>query len=671
METQHEVSQFFPKPLPNIVVTDEQNNLTIFDRNAGTVQRPCCSHVAKGVAERLCKVCNVGQPMGLLQTKKRERDENEENNHEDGSNIATKMPKTDGGANPHREVTGFNNINVKDSKVTKKCLDSVDMCDKVSTPTDLTTSGTAPQTVDSNADVTVVDALNKIQDPKLGETEKVVKEDGNTRMMKALAKLNEMMEYSNRGCKDLIKSIGDCYWDYPDEREELADLFRERNGAALCVKMINNLSRQGLFKTNGAWFTAYYVYTLCWNFSDVSLALCKSYGENGMIRICLTNVAHQPYQLNLKQKNIMYLVKSSLNILHNMAKEPSIRHYFRQEKAVDKIKYYTQCDAYLKALAMMTLAYIIEEHENHVITDQASNGGDEPDAVRIGKGAIEFIAKLLRDALCSPTGRAEGFSSMELAQGLGHLAVNDSNKTKIDAAGALPLLVEMLKRVEPLEQVAAANALWNLTFDDTVRMKIKDNGDCILALQQLSRTGSDKVKTAANGALWVIGRDDRPPTRRYNSRSGKFIQPHVMISYQWGSQETVLKIATDLKEAGYNVWIDVEYMGGSTLEAMAEAVEHAAVVLVCAAQKYKESPNCRTEAEYTYQLHKDVVPLLMESYYKPDGWLGMLMGVKLYIDFSGVYTYEDQIKKLIKELGERGKKVMSMEEGNLHMARVS
>ena len=30
------------------------------------------------------------------------------------------------------------------------------------------------------------------------------------------------------------------------------------------------------------------------------------------------------------------------------------------------------------------------------------------------------------------------------------------------------------------------------------------------------------------------------------------------------------------------------------LEAMAEAVENAAVVLVCLTQRYKESPNCRT-----------------------------------------------------------------------------
>lgn len=41
------------------------------------------------------------------------------------------------------------------------------------------------------------------------------------------------------------------------------------------------------------------------------------------------------------------------------------------------------------------------------------------------------------------------------------------------------------------------------------------------------------------------------------------------------------------------MWIDVERMGGSTLSAMAEAVENAAVVLICMSEKYKQSPNCR------------------------------------------------------------------------------
>ena len=49
-----------------------------------------------------------------------------------------------------------------------------------------------------------------------------------------------------------------------------------------------------------------------------------------------------------------------------------------------------------------------------------------------------------------------------------------------------------------------------------------------------------------------------------------------------------------LQAEGYHVWIDVEQMGGSTLEAMAEAVENACVVIICVSEKYKLSPNART-----------------------------------------------------------------------------
>jgi len=39
--------------------------------------------------------------------------------------------------------------------------------------------------------------------------------------------------------------------------------------------------------------------------------------------------------------------------------------------------------------------------------------------------------------------------------------------------------------------------------------------------------------------------------------------------------------------------MDVDEMGGSTLQSMAEAVEKAAVVLICFSRKYKDSVSCR------------------------------------------------------------------------------
>jgi len=128
-----------------------------------------------------------------------------------------------------------------------------------------------------------------------------------------------------------------------------------------------------------------------------------------------------------------------------------------------------------------------------------------------------------------------------------------------------------------------------------------------------------------------------------------------MISYQWDAQEVLVEVKNKLQKSGYRVWMDLEQMGGSTLEAMAKAVENAAVVLVCVSQRYKESPNCRSEAEYAYQLRKDIIPLKMQRNYTADGWLGILVGTKLWIDFQSKQIIDSGVGELIKELGGRGK----------------
>ena len=41
---------------------------------------------------------------------------------------------------------------------------------------------------------------------------------------------------------------------------------------------------------------------------------------------------------------------------------------------------------------------------------------------------------------------------------------------------------------------------------------------------------------------------------------------------------------------------------------------------------------------------------MMQRHYKADGWLGMLMGAKLYINFDGKYEFEEAFEMLMKEL---------------------
>ena len=45
-----------------------------------------------------------------------------------------------------------------------------------------------------------------------------------------------------------------------------------------------------------------------------------------------------------------------------------------------------------------------------------------------------------------------------------------------------------------------------------------------------------------------------------------------------------------------------------------------------------------------------MIPLRMEHDYKPDGWLGILVGTKLFYDFSGKYDFRDKLDQLLKEI---------------------
>ena len=122
----------------------------------------------------------------------------------------------------------------------------------------------------------------------------------------------------------------------------------------------------------------------------------------------------------------------------------------------------------------------------------------------------------------------------------------------------------------------------------------------------------------------------------------------------------IQRINGALKARGYSVWIDIEKMQGSTVEAMSEAVEDAAVVCYGISQAYKESTNCRMEAQYAHQQEKDMVPLMVEEGYSPKGWLGMILGVRLWYGFFGPTlvsegAFEGKVDELCRELGMRGK----------------
>ncbi|XP_019613750.1 PREDICTED: uncharacterized protein LOC109461788 [Branchiostoma belcheri] len=461
--------------------------------------------------------------------------------------------------------------------------------------------------------------------------------------------------------------IDDPYWNYQGkiQRQIQGEHLTKLGAAGVFTDYLKFLKSTGnIFSDETVWECYYAIRNCCWSFSDASFNFAKRLGKAGLFPMLIEELKEykKSFESNEAQN---WLVRCSLGILHNCAKVLENRILLRQLGLTDYLlPWVSTSDEELKTVTVMTLAYIVGEEDNDLIMADDS--------------VIGFIMTVFKEAVDSELMRSQGFSAMEMAMGISQLAQNDDNKVLIVEKGALPLLVQLMETGDEEEQEQGAKAVWQLAFHDDNKDKIRTEPRLMHQLKRLKDSKNPEIAKAANGALWVLDKQAREEKAKeltekseessledYQEGSG----PHVMISYQWDHQKTLVKVKDRLQSYGYRVWMDLEQMGGSTLQAMAEAVENSAVVLICMSQKYKESPNCRTEAEYTFQLRKQIVPLMMEGKYKPDGWLGAILGAKLYFDFSAQHKFEDSIGKLIKELGQRGRtaqlvqKVDAMEVG--------
>ena len=79
-----------------------------------------------------------------------------------------------------------------------------------------------------------------------------------------------------------------------------------------------------------------------------------------------------------------------------------------------------------------------------------------------------------------------------------------------------------------------------------------------------------KIRDACTGALWEIydskvpfgiHNDQTEVSRSMSALSIESDAPHVMISYQWDTQERMIAIRDLLIKSGYNVWMDIDQMG--------------------------------------------------------------------------------------------------------------
>lgn len=257
----------------------------------------------------------------------------------------------------------------------------------------------------------------------------------------------------------------------------------------------------------------------------------------------------------------------------------------------------------------------------------------ENEEIKLDK-ALRLAVKVLSKTIAD-----NNVLSTTLLIALRSLATNEANAAILKTSGVVPSLLAfirarredlLLRNIETTEQVL--RAVWVLSFQADFRQQLRDGGVIELIKSTegyVSSCEEEGSKAALNGALWTLAAEGQHALHAGTTTapgSGK----HIMVSYSWGQKDRMRQLSAFLQRAGFTVWIDVEQMEGSVLQAMAEAIEEASVVIVGLSSTYKESQACRTEAEYAYSQKKSLVFVQAEDGYAAKGWLGALLGNQLW-----------------------------------------
>ncbi|KAK3782837.1 hypothetical protein RRG08_002468 [Elysia crispata] len=457
--------------------------------------------------------------------------------------------------------------------------------------------------------------------------------------------------------------------------------YRSRVAEYLCQSYVmdtilntlaDGLKKQDFFDESGKvledfWFPIKNMLMILMNYSDFVDSVKFSVAEHKEIlpqMIKVLETFQEPHMNKVLSDEQERMLRFILGIVHNCGSLEENVPRIRDLDVIPLLLAYTDSPlASIRLSSIATLADLVNESEAELLSTHP----------RI----FTFILQKLERALKMESHRDVGWSVEELLRAVRQLARNDANKTILVDKGCLPVLLSSIQVGNNEELQEALDCLWILSFDDNNKPKIVEEPGLIQAVCDKYHNTNGRAGHSCHGILWSL-REVLQKTEEFQAVAGKIMnlksqatpkveskavveniddmssgfqfQGHVMISYQWANQEVIKRICSELRTHGIPVWIDIDYMGGSTLQAMAQAVEDSFAVIIAMSQKYKDSPNTRAEAEYTFQQRKPIIPLIMQNEYQPDGWLGLILGSKLYYDFSGKHSFESRMEGLLKAI---------------------
>ncbi|CAF1217191.1 unnamed protein product [Rotaria sp. Silwood1] len=258
---------------------------------------------------------------------------------------------------------------------------------------------------------------------------------------------------------------------------------------------------------------------------------------------------------------------------------------------------------------------------------------------------IKFLNKIIDDS-------NQTLRFYNLLRCLKNLIQYDQIKDELTKQNGLRLIIRCATDMnfKPLQvQQPALEILLALTFNKDACEQLKTYSIQIKPFLSSSHQGISQI---IERILWKLEKEEQALIKpKIHDKNYKY---DIMLSFSQSDKDLCLRIYDELLKENFSIWIDQDETLAVTMDEKCEIIDECEYFVMCMSDTYKQNCFCRSEACYAYERQCKIIPLIVLSNYRPDGWLNRLINGKISIDFIK-YDFESAKIKLKNEIDRQRK----------------
>ncbi|XP_046545315.1 uncharacterized protein LOC124255443 [Haliotis rubra] len=275
-----------------------------------------------------------------------------------------------------------------------------------------------------------------------------------------------------------------------------------------------------------------------WTATDNSWSLGEKVSQSGLFKYLLADVKAIGKTLPIISDDDI-IFDTAVGIMYNCAQNHVTRQKYRELNAVDTLLPFLKAKSTkVKLTTLLVLTHIVDEAKNKVLSAD----------VTVFDFLIDMIKKAWEDVHHRCVQGTTFFSARELLNSLTALAKNDDNKRLLMEKGVLKTLKTILKGGTEVEQEEALGCIRELSFNDENKSILNADEGVMDVLKEKLSSGNAQIAKAAEFTRWGLATKKVAESNLKRRQSGLSMiskQPksgHVMLSYSWYNQKTVIEV---------------------------------------------------------------------------------------------------------------------------------